>query len=212
VEAFGDVHALVNNAGILRDRTLTNMTDDDWETSIRVNLSGTFYPSRAAARFWRERSKDGAPVKAAIVNTASESGLFANAGQSNYAAAKSGVATLTELWHKEVGRYGVRVNGICPRAATRLTAQVGTADRGPESAWHASHVSPWVAYLISEDCPVSGQVFVVVGGLIQRAAPWTLDPAWKIEGTLHWDPAQLPAKVDELGIPTNAGRDTGILR
>ena len=208
LDAFGDLHALVNNAGILRDRTLTNMTDDDWETSIRVNLAGTFYPSRAAARYWREKSKSGATADAAIVNTSSESGIFANAGQGNYAAAKAGVAALTEVWHKELARYGVRVNGICPRAATRLTAQVGIEDKGPEAPWHPSHVSPWVAYLISRECPISGQVFVVMGGRIQRAAPWSLDGSWKIDDRLHWDPADLPNRVETAGLPANTGRVT----
>lgn len=206
LDAFGDLHALVNNAGILRDRVLPNMTDDDWEASIRVNLSGTFYPSRAAARYWREKAKSGQDVHGAIVNTSSESGIFANAGQGNYAAAKAGVAALTEVWHKELGRYGVRVNAICPRAATRLTAQVGMEDRGPEAPWHPSHVSPWVAYLISNDCPISGQVFIVVGGRIQRAAPWSLDGDWTIEDRLHWEPADLPARVETIGLPTNTGR------
>jgi NAD(P)-dependent dehydrogenase (short-subunit alcohol dehydrogenase family) len=208
LDAFGDLHALVNNAGILRDRTLANMTDEDWETSIRVNLSGTFYPARAAARYWREKSKSRGAVDGAIVNTSSESGIFANAGQGNYAAAKAGVAALIEVWHKELGRYGVRVNGICPRAATRLTAQVGVEDKGPEAPWHPSHVSPWVAYLISRDCPISGQVFVVVGGRIQRVAPWSLDESWKIDDRLHWEPHELPSRVEALGLPTNTGRVT----
>lgn len=212
IDAFGDLHALVNNAGILRDRTLINMTDEDWETSVRVNLSGHFYPTRAAARYWREQSKAGHTVEAAVVNTSSESGIFANAGQSNYAAAKAGVAALTEVWNKELGRYGVRVNAICPRAATRLTAQVGMDEATPDAPWHPSHISPWVAYLISRDCAIAGQVFVVVGGLIQRAAPWSLDGSWKIDDKVHWEPGELPDRVKALGLPTNTGRDTGAIR
>ena len=212
LEHFGGLHAVVNNAGILRDRTLINMTDEDWETSVRVNLSGHFYPTRAAARYWREQSKAGNQVDAAVVNTSSESGIFANAGQSNYAAAKAGVAALTEVWNKELGRYGVRVNAICPRAATRLTAQVGMEETTPDTPWHPSHISPWVAYLVSKDCPVAGQVFVVVGGLIQRAAPWSLDGSWKIDDKIHWEPGELPDRVKALGVPTNVGRDTGAIR
>lgn len=212
LETFGTLHALVNNAGILRDRTLINMTDDDWETSVHVNLSGHFYPTRAAARYWREQSKAGDTVEAAVVNTSSESGIFANAGQSNYAAAKAGVAALTEVWNKELGRYGVRVNAICPRAATRLTAQVGVQEAGTDTPWHPSHISPWVAHLISKDCAIAGQVFVVVGGLIQRAAPWSLDGSWKIDDQLHWEPAELSDRVKALGLPTNTGRDTGAIR
>ena len=212
LDNFGALHALVNNAGILRDRTLINMTDDDWETSVRVNLSGHFYPTRAAARYWREQSKAGNAVDAAVVNTSSESGIFANAGQSNYAAAKAAVAALTEVWNKELGRYGVRVNAICPRAATRLTAQVGVQEAGTDTPWHPSHISPWVAHLISKDCAIAGQVFIVVGGLIQRAAPWSLDGSWKIDDRLHWEPQELAGRVKALGLPTNTGRDTGAIR
>jgi NAD(P)-dependent dehydrogenase (short-subunit alcohol dehydrogenase family) len=209
LENFGALHGLVNNAGILRDRMVFNMDDADWETSIHVNLSGHFYPARAAARYWREQSKAGSAVAASIVNTSSESGIFANAGQGNYAAAKAGVAALTEVWNKELGRYGVRVNAICPRAATRLTAQVGVAEADPSSPWHPANISPWVAYLLSADCPVAGQVFVVYGGTVQRCAPWTLDPAWKLEREGRWEPADFAKVVADLGVPTNAGRDTG---
>jgi len=125
IEAFGDLHALVNNAGIIRDRTLFNMTDDDWDVSIRVNLRGTFAPSRAAARYWRDRSKAGREVSGSIVNTSSESGVFANAGQSNYAAAKAGVAALTEVWSSERGP-----GASTPTGSSRATAR-GTSTTSP---------------------------------------------------------------------------------
>jgi NAD(P)-dependent dehydrogenase (short-subunit alcohol dehydrogenase family) len=215
IEAFGDLHALINNAGIIRDRTLFNMTDEDWDVSIRVNLRGTFAPARAAAQYWRNRSKAGYQVSAAIVNTSSESGVFANAGQSNYAAAKAGVAALTEVWHKELGRYGVRVNGILPRARTRLTEQLIGAPKGDAAKldrWDPSNIAPFVAYLVSEACTISGQVFLVAGAVVQRATPWSLDPDWKLQSDAKWDVDGLAAAVDGAGVPTNVGRDTGIVR
>jgi NAD(P)-dependent dehydrogenase (short-subunit alcohol dehydrogenase family) len=213
VENFGGLDALINNAGIIRDRMLINMTDDDWDLSVRVNLRATFAPARAAARHWRERSKAGDKVRAAIVNTSSESGVFANAGQSNYAAAKAGVAALTEVWHKELQRYGVRVNGILPRARTRLTENLMPArDENSFDEADPANVSPFVAYLVSDACEFSGQVFVVGGRLVQRAAPWSLDPDWRLEAEGRWDIMDLGEAVEKVGLPTNEGRDTGFVR
>lgn len=214
VETFGGLHGLVNNAGILRDRTLVNMSDEDWDVSLRVNLRGTFLPSRAAARYWRARSKAGeATGSPSVVNTSSESGVFANAGQSNYAAAKAGVASLTEVWHKELGRIGVRVNTILPRARTRLTeGMVKGPDEGRFDRWAPGNVSPFVAYLLEESTTISGQVFLVGGGLVQRAVPWSLDPDWRLDKPERWGPGELAKAVADLGAPTNEGRDTGIVR
>lgn len=213
VEAFGSLHGLVNNAGILRDKTLVNMPDEDWDVSIRVNLRGTFAPTRAAARFWRDRAKAGDAVDAAVVTTSSESGVFANAGQSNYAAAKAGVAALTEVWHKELGRYGVRVNGILPRARTRLTeAIVGGPKEAAFDRWDPANVSPFVAFLLSDACTFSGQVFLVAGGRVQRVAPWSLDPAWKLDNEGRWDLDGLASAVEAAGAPQNGERDTGAVR
>jgi len=212
LETFGDLHGLVNNAGILRDRTLTGMSEDDWDTSLRVNARGTFLPAPAAARYWREQAKAGREVRAAIVNTSSESGVFANAGQTNYAAAKAGVAAMTEVWHKELFRYGVRVNAICPRARTRLTEALmggGGPAAGEFDEWDPANISPFVAYLLTESCPIAGEVFVVGGSLVQRVAPWRLDDRWKLEAGGRWDIAALAATVDELGPPTDPDRDTG---
>ncbi|HZQ83877.1 MAG TPA: SDR family NAD(P)-dependent oxidoreductase, partial [Acidimicrobiales bacterium] len=121
VEAFGDLHVLVNNAGILRDRVLVNMTEEEWDSVIHVHLKGHFVPSRWAAAYWREQSKAGKEVKAAVVNTSSTSGLIGNAGQANYGAAKAGIGAFTIITAQELIRYGVRVNGIAPAARTRLT-------------------------------------------------------------------------------------------
>src|SRR5580693_6319465 len=137
VEHFGDLHVLVNNAGILRDRVLVNLSEEDWDSVVRVHLKGHFVPSRHAAAYWRERAKDGNEVKASIVNTSSTSGLLGNIGQSNYGAAKAGIAAFTVIISDELGRYGVRVNAIAPAARTRMTESTpGLSDAiaAPEDA------------------------------------------------------------------------------
>lgn len=211
LDTFGALHGLVNNAGVLRDRVLVNMSDDEWDISIKVNLRGTFLTTRAAAQHWRNSSKEGVDLmRPAVVNTSSESGVFANAGQSNYAAAKAGVASLTEVWHKEFSRFGVRVNAILPRARTRLTESMTGAPReGKFDKWDPANVPPFVAYLLKEDVEISGQVFLVGGGLVQRAAPWAMDPEWKLQKSERWDIDELTSAVAELGMPTNGVRDTG---
>src|SRR3954471_25039379 len=112
VEAFGDLHVLINNAGILRDRVIVNMTEEEWDSVIHVHLKGHFVPTRWAAAYWREKSKAGDPVKASVINTSSTSGLLGNPGQANYGAAKAGIASFSVITAQELGRYGVRVNCI----------------------------------------------------------------------------------------------------
>src|SRR5437764_3645221 len=121
IEAFGDLHVLVNNAGILRDRVLVNMTEGEWDAVIHVHLKGHFAPTRWAAAYWREQAKAGKEVKASVINTSSTSGLIGNAGQANYGSAKAGLGAFTVICAQELVRYGVRVNGIAPAARTRLT-------------------------------------------------------------------------------------------
>jgi NAD(P)-dependent dehydrogenase (short-subunit alcohol dehydrogenase family) len=198
IETFGDLHILVNNAGILRDRVLVNMTEQEWDDVIRVHLRGHFLPSRWAAAYWRERFKAGEPVSASIINTSSTSGLLSNSGQTNYGAAKSGIATFTEIAQKELGKYGVRVNAICPAARTRLTATIpGQADRDAARLAEAeklgfdkfdpANVAPFVAYLATADCPLAGKVFFVMGGQVHLFQPWTVvdridaDHRWTID-------------------------------
>src|SRR5438105_11335916 len=135
VETFGDLHVLVNNAGILRDRVLVNMTEQEWDAVIEVHLRGHFCPTHHAAAYWREQVKSGAEVNAAIVHTSSTSGLFPNPGQANYGAAKSGIATFSQICAKELGRYGVRSNAIAPAALTLMTLQtpgLGEVEGEPE--------------------------------------------------------------------------------
>lgn len=181
LQAFGRLDVLVNNAGILRDRMLVNMSSDDWDLVARVHLRGHFLPSRAAAAHWRARAKKGEEVRAAIINTTSRSGLNANPGQANYGAAKSGIATFSIIAAKELERYGVRVNCIAPGARTRLTAttpRLVEAMAPPESKedfdeWNPANVAPLVAYLATEGCTITGEVFYSRGGLVQRYVPWT---------------------------------------
>ncbi len=152
VEHFGDLHVLVNNAGILRDRVLVNLSEEDWDSVVRVHLKGHFVPSRHAAAYWRERAKEGHEVKASIVNTSSTSGLLGNIGQSNYGAAKAGIAAFTVIIADELGRYGVRANAIAPAARTRMTESTpGLADAIAEpedvsrfDVWNPANVSPLV--------------------------------------------------------------------
>src|SRR5215471_20816506 len=165
VETYGDLHVLVNNAGILRDRVIINMTEAEWDAVIAVHLKGHFCPTRHAAAYWREQTKAGKEVKASIIHTSSTSGLLGNPGQANYGAAKSGIATFSYIASLELGRYGVRSNAIAPAARTRLTEQTpGLQDvvKAPEDeakfdVWDPANVSPFVAYLATEDCPFSGQ-------------------------------------------------------
>jgi NAD(P)-dependent dehydrogenase (short-subunit alcohol dehydrogenase family) len=181
VETFGGLDILVNNAGILRDRMLTNMSEEEWDAVIHVHLKGHFVPLRHAAAYWRERSKAGQPVNASVINTSSTSGLFGTAGQTNYGAAKTGIATLTIISQMELDRYGVRVNAIAPAAATRLTATIPGAEQRQEereqlefNPYEPANVSPFVAYLATADCPIRGRVFFVVGGTVALFQPFAI--------------------------------------
>jgi len=194
IETFGGLDVLVNNAGILRDRMLTNMSEEEWDSVIHVHLKGHFVPLRHAATYWRERAKAGEPVNASVINTSSTSGLFGTAGQTNYGAAKTGIATLTIISQMELERYGVRVNAIAPAAATRLTATIpGSGERNAEreqlefNPFEPGNVSPFVAYLATTDCPIKGRVFFVVGGTVALFQPFAIvdridtDHRWTVD-------------------------------
>src|SRR5580698_6001947 len=182
VEAFGDLDVLVNNAGILRDKMLVNMSEEDWDSVIHVHLKGHFLPTRYAAAYWREQVKQGRDVSASVVNTSSTSGLLGNPGQTNYGAAKAGIGAFTVIAAQELSRYGVRVNAIAPAARTRMTESTpGLSDivRAPNDpgvfdSWDAANISPLVAYLAADACPLTGKVFFVQGGKVQYFQPWTL--------------------------------------
>ena len=181
IERFGRIDVLVNNAGILRDRFLVNMSEDEWDGVIRVHLRGHFCPLRHAAAHWRERSKAGERLDASVINTASPVGLtLPNLGQLNYAAAKAGIAAMTQVAAAELYRYGVRVNCIAPGARTRMTAQTPGLEEmiaEPEDPdafdiYDPANVSPLVAYLASARCTATGDVFAVRGGSVERLSGW----------------------------------------
>jgi NAD(P)-dependent dehydrogenase (short-subunit alcohol dehydrogenase family) len=198
IEQFGELHVLVNNAGILRDRTLVNMSDEEWDDVIRVHLRGHFMPLRAAARYWRDRSKAGQPVHASVINTASTSGLFGQPGQTNYGTAKAGIASMSIIAQMELERFGVRVNAICPAARTRLTEGLMASDDAATEfdPMDPANVSPFVAYLATEDCPISGRTFFVVGGEVHLFQPWAIVD--RIESDRRWTVAQLQQEAPRL--------------
>jgi NAD(P)-dependent dehydrogenase (short-subunit alcohol dehydrogenase family) len=201
VDHFGELHVLVNNAGILRDRMLVNMTEDEWDAVIRVHLRGTFAPTRHAAAYWRELAKAGKPVDARIINTTSSSGIYGNPGQSNYGAAKAGIAAFTVITSQELARYGVTVNAIAPAALTRMTENL-RPDRpkpaeGEFDAGHPDNVAPLVVWLASEEAKqITGRVFNVRGGMISVAEGWHAGPG--VDKGARWDPAELGAVVPGL--------------
>jgi NAD(P)-dependent dehydrogenase (short-subunit alcohol dehydrogenase family) len=189
ISAFGDLHILVNNAGILRDRVIANMTEEEWDTVIAVHLKGHFAPSRWAASYWREEHKSGRGKRRNLVHTSSTSGLFANPGQANYGAAKSGIATFSQIAAKELSRYDVVSNCVAPGARTRLTLatpgleEIMTPLEGAFDEWDPANISPLVAYLSTADCPFSGETFFAQGGTVKRVRSWELADTFEQSST-----------------------------
>ncbi len=201
VDTFGDLHILVNNAGILRDKMSFNMDESDWDAVVNVHLKGHFCPSRHAGTYWRSQSKAGNDGPRRIINTSSEAGLFGNAGQANYAAAKAGIAALAIVFGRELASYGVTGNAIAPRARTAMTDSMdffnAPEEEGEFDRFLPDNVSPVVAWLASDEAgDVNGQVFVVIGGDV-----WVMQ-GWSIAGHLQkdgaWTPEELAAKKEEL--------------
>ncbi|MFQ5697025.1 MAG: SDR family oxidoreductase [Myxococcota bacterium] len=180
IDHFGGLDVLVNNAGILRDRMLVNMEEAEWDAVIRVHLKGTFAPSRHAAAYWRQRSKAGQPVDARLINTTSVSGIYGNPGQTNYGAAKMGIAGFTIIAARELGRYGVTVNAIAPGALTRLTEDLGMGQASQEdkAAMHPRWIAPICTWLAScESRDVTGRVFEASGRMLAVAESWHRGPS-----------------------------------
>ncbi|MDQ3385179.1 MAG: SDR family oxidoreductase [Actinomycetota bacterium] len=204
IEAFGDLHVLVNNAGILRDRSLCNMTEEEWDDVIRVHLKGHFVPTHFAGQWWREQHRAGVEVDRSVINTSSTSGLLGNPGQTNYGAAKAGIGAFTVIAAQELRPYGVRVNAIAPAARTRLTESTpGLGDLvqpPPEpnafDLWDAANVSPLVAYLASASARETGATFFVQGGTVRLFEPWQLGAAIEREG--RWTVAELAERMPSL--------------
>ena len=179
IDTFGDLHVVINNAGILRDRMLVNMTEAEWDAVIKVHLKGTFGPSHHAARYWRDQSKAGVEVHGRIVNTSSPSGIYGNIGQTNYGAAKAGIAAFTVIAAMELERYGVTVNAIAPAALTRMTENLGMgqADEAAKEKMSPRWIAPIVTWLAShESASVTGRVFDVSGAAVSVSEGWHRGP------------------------------------
>jgi len=180
VEIFGRLDVLINNAGILRDRMIFSMTEEEWDAVTRVHLKGTFAPSHHAAAHWRERSKAGDTLDARLINTTSVSGLYANVGQTNYGAAKAGIAALTQIAAQELARYGVTANCIAPGALTRLTGDLDNLTDEIRQNFAPTWVAPVVTWLASPDsADVTGQVVEASGLVLAVAEGWHRGPSAK---------------------------------
>ncbi|MGU7780717.1 SDR family oxidoreductase [Burkholderia sp. PU8-34] len=201
-DAFGDVHVLVNNAGICRDKMFTSMTEQDWDDVMRVHLRGHFCLSNLFARAWRDAAKAGGPVDARIINTSSGAGLQGSIGQSNYGAAKAGIAALTLMQAAELHRYGVRVNALAPAARTSMTEDVFAdmmkkPDAGAFDFYDPANVAPLVVWLGSAlSADVTGQVFEVAGGVIAVAEGWRTGP--RVDRGARWAPDEVGPAVAQL--------------
>ncbi len=197
VQRFGRLDVFINNAGILRDRMLINMTEAEWDAVIKVHLKGTFAPAHHAAAYWRELVKQGQKVDARIINTTSVSGIYGNPGQTNYGAAKAGIATFTIIAARELRRYGITVNAIAPGALTRLTEDLGMgqASEDDKARMHPRWIAPIVTWLAStESAGVTGRVFEASGAVLAVAEGWHRGPT----ATPVEDPTKIGPIVDEL--------------
>jgi NAD(P)-dependent dehydrogenase (short-subunit alcohol dehydrogenase family) len=209
IDAFGRLDILVNNAGILRDRMLINMTEEEWDSVIAVHLKGHFAPTRHAAAYWRERSKAGDEVRGRVINTSSPSGVFGNVGQSNYGAAKAGIAGFTLIAAQELERYGVTVNCLAPNARTRMTEETFDMSAPPEGfdPLDPSNMSPLVVALCADEAQgITGQVFHVWGGAVNALRGWSAgelfesEEKWDVDALLGELVARFPDGVSPPGM------------
>lgn len=204
IDAFGDLHVVLNNAGINRDRMFASMTEDEWDAIMAVHLKGHFCISSHAVHYWRGQSKEGKAVDARILNTTSGAGLQGSIGQSNYAAAKAGIAALTLNQAAELARYGITANAVAPAARTNMTTAVpamaermAKPDDGSFDYFAPENVSSLLVWLGSaESAHVTGRVFEAEGGKISLADGWRLGP--ELDKGARWEPAELRVAVDEL--------------
>jgi NAD(P)-dependent dehydrogenase (short-subunit alcohol dehydrogenase family) len=199
IDTFGKLNIIVNNAGILRDRMIFNMGEDDWDAVIAVHLKGTFNMTRHACEYWREEHKKGNLLNGRVINTSSDSGLLGNVGQTNYGAAKAAVALLAITVDREMAKYGVTCNAIAPVARTRLTVEAtpstaaimgGEVKEGEFDVFSPRNVAPLVAWLASDDAKeVHGEVFRVGGGTVWLMQGW--HSASKVQQHATWEAAEL---------------------
>lgn len=200
IDTFGGLDTVVTNAGIVRDRMFVNMSVDEWDAVIRVHLRGTFCPVKHAVDYWRAESKAGRQRDGRVVTTSSGAGLHGSIAQTNYSAAKAGIATFTINIAAELGRIGVNANSIAPSARSRMTEEAFAEMMAkPETGFDAmdpANISPLVVWLGSGDCNVSGRVFECAGGLISLADGWQVGA--EFDKGEKWDPAEIGSVVDDL--------------
>ncbi|CJL66497.1 3-oxoacyl-ACP reductase [Streptococcus pneumoniae] len=204
IESFGDLHVVVNNAGINRDRMFASMTEAEWDAIMSVHLKGHFCISSHAVHYWRDQSKAGKAVNARIINTTSGAGLQGSIGQSNYAAAKAGIAALTLNQAAELGRYGITANAVAPAARTGMTtavesmaARMAAPDDGSFDYWAPENVSSLLAWLASEEAAhITGRVFESEGGKISIADGWRTTQG--VDKGDRWQPAEVGEAMQAL--------------
>jgi NAD(P)-dependent dehydrogenase (short-subunit alcohol dehydrogenase family) len=220
IDRYGRLDVLVNNAGILRDRMLVNMTEDEWDAVIAVHLKGHFGPTRHAAAYWREQSKAGEPVRGRVINTSSPSGVFGNVGQANYGAAKAAIAGFTVIAAQELQRYGVTVNCIAPNARTRMTEEtfgdLPAPEEGEFDPLDPANMSPLVVALAADDAQdITGQCFFVWGGSINVLRSWgagellAKDERWEADELLAQLKERFPDGVAPEGMVAMMSRAGG---
>jgi NAD(P)-dependent dehydrogenase (short-subunit alcohol dehydrogenase family) len=191
VATFGELDILINNAGILRDTTIVNMAEADFDEVVRVHLKGHVAPTRWASTYWRDQRHAGSARRRNVVHTSSTSGIYANPGQSNYGSAKSAIVTFSEIAAKELARYDVVSNCVVPGARTRLTMaspglpEIMEAPAEGFDVWAPANISPVVAFLSGASCPFTGETFHVQGGTVRRLAPWSI-VGESIENPTRW--------------------------
>lgn len=200
VDEFGRLDILINNAGILRDRMLVSMSEDEWDAVIAVHLKGHFAPTHHAANYWREQSKAGNQINGRVINTSSPSGVFGNVGQTNYGAAKAGIAAFTIIAAQELGRYGVTVNCLAPNARTRMTENIFAgmeAKEGEYDPLDPANISPVVVALCADEAQnITGQCFFIYGNSVNVLKPWDAGALIK-KGDGFWDPKELLGQITE---------------
>lgn len=207
IDKFGKIDILVNNAGILRDKMIFNMTEEDWDKVISVHLKGTFNCTHHACVWWRKQAKEGKPVSGRIINTTSDAGLLGNVGQSNYGAAKAGIAAFTIIVAEEMAKYNVTANAIAPIARTRLTTEATPqlaaifqmVENAPFDVLNPKSIAPLVVYLASDkSAGITGKVFRIVGNMIWLMGGWHSVAMRKKDKKEYWNPEELDSVVRDM--------------